>query len=92
MRRKPLRRWGIRRKSRQVRRPPQPGRGLAAEGQAGRALLLLRGSDGDRPPYILSLPDEFHTAGIFCTLPPGDPHLGPKDEQQLPDWFLRKLG
>ncbi|WP_067565588.1 serine/threonine-protein kinase [Nocardia acidivorans] len=41
---------------------------------------------------ILSLPDEFHTAGIFCTLPPDDPHLGPKDEQQLLEWFLRKLG
>ncbi|MEV6065181.1 protein kinase [Nocardia sp. NPDC052001] len=41
---------------------------------------------------LLALPDEFDTAAIFCALPQADPHLGPKSEQQLLEWFLRKLG
>ncbi|MFF2557446.1 protein kinase [Nocardia sp. NPDC058058] len=43
-------------------------------------------------PCLLALPDEFDTAAIFCALPQADPHLGPKSEQQLLEWFLRKLG
>ncbi|UGT41604.1 hypothetical protein LTV02_37770 [Nocardia yamanashiensis] len=43
-------------------------------------------------PCLISLPDEYRTMGIFCTLQAADPHLGPKSERELDDWFQRSLG